>query len=220
MKHARLLTLLLVLPLLVGCFHARSLNETRLDIERNWPGADFESEFQFTVGRLGMAIVRSLADDESRDLMKSVRKVEIGVYFAESLPEGSYAPATLPKLFALDDWKTLTSVRSEDSLALVLARFRDENVRDMMVVVLEDEEMVLIRLRGDLQKMLDHVLEKKTLDVPGLVTADLEPEPDQPMTVLASETGATTPRQSTKAKVAAENSDQSFARTSLPDDGR
>lgn len=119
-------------------------------------GVEYDKEFGITLGRVGMSVARwavKRSDDEDvARMLKGVRKLEVGVYHpaeGSGPGEGILRPSDFP------DWNPLVEVVDETDRVLVLTRTVDGSIRRMLVVVDDSDELVIVRMRGK----LDHVLE-------------------------------------------------------------
>ncbi|MEM9593945.1 MAG: hypothetical protein AAGD06_06770 [Acidobacteriota bacterium] len=197
MPKSSLVPLLLAAALLsTGCFHARTLSGTRYDLEREIPGARFEPEFQITLGRGSLGLARAVVNrveadgdgeaDEGLTMLRSVRRVEVATYLTHGLPEleGSLRfPGD--RSLKRKGWNSIVTTVDGDGATWVYMRpDAEQRPRDLMVVALDDDELVMVKVRGDLQRMMDQILEEDRVEVPGVVEADLEPEDGRPIAVV------------------------------------
>lgn len=170
LTHSRLL-LLVLLPFVVvstsGCLYSREIAQTRRDFERQYPDLALKREVVLSLGPGTLGFTRWIAgfmDDEDVRLavrvLGDVRRVKVGVYRVESgdLDLDAY---DMPTLRRLRDWETAARIREEDEVVWVLYREHRGRVEQMFVAVLDDENLVLTRLDGDLQGVLEAVLEEK-----------------------------------------------------------
>lgn len=183
--NTRYLLIPLVLTALVagGCMHAASLNGLRHDIESEVDGARFESEMQLTLGRISLGLVRAIVPEEEKDeelaILKEVKKVEIAVYETITLPSPTEGEARIPgyKSLKRKGWQTImTATESDGGRAWVLARERDGSLREILVGSLDRDELTMVKIHGDVERMIQRLQEEGILDVPGVVHADMEPE--------------------------------------------
>ena len=90
--------------------------------------------------------------------LRGVRRVEVGVYEVADLRSGveEPRPITLPDL---PDWQTVVHVSEDNEDVYVLAREKDEKLRGLLIIVAEDDEWVLVRIKGKLQHMVEDVMQ-------------------------------------------------------------
>lgn len=163
------LLLLLACLMLSGCMVSREISHVRRDIEREFPGAEFDKEFVISVGPGFFNTVGWLAErvddyDARRiaDYLSEIRRVKVGVYRTEQLPyEGDLELASLRR-FNENGWELAVKVRDEDELVWVLYREWYDEVRDMFILVLDDENLVIVRVEGYLNRLLEKIVEDET----------------------------------------------------------
>ena len=84
-----------------------------------------------------------------------IKRVEVGVYEVRGLRKGFDEPARL----SVDDfakaWEPLVQVREDGEHVFVLFQEKQESIRRMLIVVTEDEEWVIVRLKGNLDLILE-----------------------------------------------------------------
>lgn len=183
MNLRQLIPLVLVALVAGGCMHAASLNGLRHDIESEVDGARFESEMQLTLGRISLGLARVIIPDEEMDeemaVLKEVKKVEIAVYETITLPARAEGQPAIPGYESLKrkGWQTImTTTESDGGRAWVLARRRDGSFREILVGALDRDELTMVKIHGDVGRMIERLQEEGILDVPGVVHADMEPE--------------------------------------------
>jgi CheY-like chemotaxis protein len=183
MKHKQsilILSIVLIVTTCSGCLWAPELDGIRKDIERQLPGASFHREFALSVGpiTLGLArtIVRLVPDAaEAREYLEDVRSVKVAIYDASNLPID--ADLTMPKKLASlieeDGWEVAARVNQDNENVWLLYRAEEDSIKDIYVVVLSDDELVLIRAHGNIdhlaaKAMRDHVADASPVRVPGI----------------------------------------------------
>ena len=156
-----------------GCLmHASTLEPTRYALERELPGARFDPELKLTLGRvtLGMAkkIVRMVEDnDPDLKVLKAIKRVELAIYHTETMPTISPAAFRIPRFAALkrDGWETAVEVVADDGVTWVLFRpGRRTPVAEILVGVLDEDELVLVKVRGDVEMLLEQLRDE---EIPG-----------------------------------------------------
>ena len=158
--------LVLFAPTLTGCFYSREMAHLRRDLERAYPDARFDREVVVSLGppalhALGW-IARRVPEDEAQmaaDYLYEVKRIRVGVYKTEVLPP--LDDVDLPRLrrFREDGWEVAVKVRERDEMAWVLYRERHDTVRDLYVLVLSEDELVVARVQGHLNRLLERIVE-------------------------------------------------------------
>jgi len=121
-------------------------------------GADLEREFGLKLGwtatKLTGAIVAHDGDEDAL-AFKDLTGLGVAVF---KVPEGASHTAGLdPARLRLGGFETLLNVRDRDGQVLVLAKTRHGSIHEVVFLSCDDEEVVVARLRGDLNKLVEHV---------------------------------------------------------------
>lgn len=158
-----LLAIVIVLPL-TGCLFSKEIADTRRDIEKAYPDLHLEKQIVVNLGPLSLktlgwmaAFVPDPEVDVARRYLRDIRRVKVGVYRSEH-------PDALAKLdvgqFGFEkEWEVAVRTRQEGEHVWVLYKDDPKTVRDLYVVVLSEEELVVARLRGNLNRLLARVME-------------------------------------------------------------
>ena len=121
-------------------------------------GRTYDREFGMTLGRTSMALTRWGAGlsghQEARRMLKGVRKVQIGVY--EVVDEGEDGRTPLTSDFK--EWDPLVQVREDGETVLILTQVNNDHLNNMLVVVDSTDELVLVRLRGRLDNIVEEAI--------------------------------------------------------------
>jgi len=111
-----------------------------------------------TVKRSGMWLARwgmRIAGEDEISL-RGIRRVEVGVYLPLQTKDGS-APSRLD-IRDFEGWSPLVRVHDEDEEVLVMVREKQGEVRDMLVVVSDEDELVVVRMKGRLDRILEEAM--------------------------------------------------------------
>ena len=98
------------------------------------------------------------ATSEEEIPLRGVRRIEVGVYQVQGLRRGVQErqrmdPPELP------GWQNVARVREDNEEVFVLVREEEGQIRGLLVVVAEEDEWVLVRIRGKLQRTFESVME-------------------------------------------------------------
>ncbi len=150
------LMIFLCLVATTSCIRFHGPEDLRRDLART-AGVKLDREMGVTITRTGVMLVRWMTPEEDIPL-RGVRRVQVGVYQVQGLRRGvderrSLEPPELP------GWQNMVRVREDDEDIFVLVREEEEEIREMLVVVAEEDEWVLVRIRGKLQHTLESVME-------------------------------------------------------------
>lgn len=166
----------LLLPATSGCIWAPELARLRKDLQRQIPQASFEKEFELSLGPVAIGMARMITgmvpDDDAhlaRDILGDVRHVEIAVYNAHHLPDIRHVqiPERLERMQNKDGWEMAVKVRDNDEVVWLMYRMRKDTIRDVYVVVLNDEELIMVKATGHLDNLVARAL-KETHGIKGI----------------------------------------------------
>lgn len=143
-----------------GCVWAPELTAVKTDIAHQFPDVDFHSNVTLSFGPVAMVLARAVTGvipdaREARPYLRDVSRLQVAVYQLEGTPESEdiRTPDALQHL--LDKgWEMAVRVRDEGELVWVLYRIEKESVREMFVVALSDDELVLVKVRGRLERIM------------------------------------------------------------------
>jgi hypothetical protein len=168
MKSSRktsIIGLTLVLTLCSGCLWAPDLDRVRRDIEHQLPGSQFNKEIALSLGpvSLGLAklIVKFVPDtEEARSYLKDVSRVKVAVYEAGNVPDagGVKIPKDLKKLLEKDDWELVVKTQDNRGATWILCQLDDDEIKGIYVVVLDSDELVLVRAHGNLERLFEKAM--------------------------------------------------------------
>lgn len=147
-----------------GCTPWRGPVDVRRDVH-GATGAHYNRTFGLTVGPTAMAIARwgvRQGDDEDSEqvaaLLAGLRKVEIGIWEVEEAGIGD--PRRGIRAEDFPGWFPLVEATPEgEGAVLVLARGETPAaIRKMLVIVDDSEELVVIRMRGRLDTVIEEAI--------------------------------------------------------------
>jgi len=147
---------LLVAP---GCIRLGGPDNVSRHLSRE-AGVDLQQEMGITVTRSGIWLAKKglkWADDLDISL-DGLRRVEVGIYTVEGT-RGDAAEMLDINVFPTA-WQNWVQVQDEGEQVFVMVRPGDEpeQIRGMLVVVAEDEEWVVVRLYGNLDRILEETM--------------------------------------------------------------
>ena len=157
----------LALPLVLaapGCFFDPDLDDVVRVIEHEIAPAEIHPQTTVRIGRALMSLARVVVgfvpDEEAqsaREILRGVHEMHVGVYEVEGLERGYdlTIPAKLREQLEDDGWRMVVKMKSEDSNFWLLVRARHHRVHGAYVIVLEHDELVVVKLEGNLSHTLD-----------------------------------------------------------------
>ena len=153
MRELRVLSIVACLATCVSCVWFHGPEDLRHDLADS-AGVKLQRETGVTVGRFGLAIARMVTKEDEIPL-KGVRKVEVGVYEVVGTRRGVDAPRRVEPP-ELPGYEQVVRIHDEGEDIFVMVKTEGEQVRRMLVIVVEQDEWVLVRIRGK----LNHVFEQ------------------------------------------------------------
>lgn len=148
-----------------GCLYSREIAHMRRSIEDQYPDAQFDRQVVVSVGPLSMQTLTWIAglvpDEEAqlaRDLIRNIRRVQVGVYNVEGLHSVDGVELERLERFEKDGWQLAVKAREEDGAVWLFYNERRGDVRDLYLLALDDENLVIARVRGSLRNILQAVM--------------------------------------------------------------
>jgi len=170
-RNRRVLTVIaIVLSIAVigastGCLWAPDLAMVRKDIERQLPGVNFDKEIELTLGPISLAFARMLTGivpdaREASGYLQDVSRLELAVYNTEDMPPAGTVsmPERLQKMQESEGWELAVRMRDDDEVAWILYRLDDESIKELYVVILSNDELVLVKAEGRLERLVARAL--------------------------------------------------------------
>ncbi|MCC7264182.1 MAG: DUF4252 domain-containing protein [Candidatus Latescibacteria bacterium] len=163
---SRVIPGLLVAVLCSGCFRAAELARMQREIEQELPEIGFEKEVELGLGPLSMWCIRSLCllapnSGEARGYLGEVDQVQVVAY--RTLTSPSLASFQLPPRLqhTLKDqgWELVIKSREKGEITWVFCRVHHQAICGLYVVSLDPEELVLVRVDGNLEQMAAQAVE-------------------------------------------------------------
>ncbi len=148
-----------------------------------------DREFGLRMGRPTLFFVRQgvrIAGMADELPLRGVRRVEVGVYrVLGAAARGDDANELCRMRFA--EWEPVVRVCDGDEHVLLFARIEDDSIQGLLVVVQDDEEVVLVRARGKLDRLLERVVE--LAEEEGMPWARHEGPDPEPRVTLCGDAG-------------------------------
>lgn len=136
--------------------------EKQLDCELN---RDFGLKLGFLMAPLASSIVRKTADTEDEAFLKDLhlRKVGVAVFHVQN--QGSDVRGLDPRKLGLSGWNTLARVKQDGEQLLVMSKpEKAGGIRNVVLVSYDGDEVVLVRIKGDLDKLVQAAAEAAARD--------------------------------------------------------
>jgi hypothetical protein len=142
-----------------GCFWSSELSGVRADLQRQLPGSSFDKNIELSLGPVVMTFARVATSvipgaREARPYLRGVSRVQVGVYEAHiDHMEDVHMPKRLQSLLDAG-WETAVRVCEKREAVWLLYRPDGDEVKEIFVVVLNDDELVMVKARGNLERLV------------------------------------------------------------------
>ncbi len=149
-----------------GCFYSREMVRVKRDIERTYSNVEFDRGISMRFGpgtlrTLGW-LARRVPEEESQmasDYLREIKSIKVAYYPVDRMPPLDEVDTPMLRRFERAGWEVAVKVREDDDLVWVLYRERFDTVRDLYVVVLSDDELVMASINGHLDRLFRLALE-------------------------------------------------------------
>ena len=164
----------LFLTTLTGCIGVnRQFSEVKNKIMGEL-GDDYKTEYQFSVGpaliHVSSLFVDLAADEEYiDDMLREISSVQVGIY---NRVEGAGDKADFSILNSIDKemskngWKYIVrTIESDELTSIHISADPEELLEKMYIINLNDEELVIVEVNGDLKKVISYAIEEKSFNL-------------------------------------------------------
>lgn len=158
----------------LGCFGVdSSFSEIKNDIVST-TGIQFNKDIEFGIGSAGLSLASAFIgkgsdEEDTREIIRHLSKVQVGVY-------KKYQPvsrqAAIQLLRNIDNrmqdggWRYIVrSYESGEVSTIYVKMTEDYKLHEMFVVCLSKDELAIVNLRGDLDKVISIVIKDKKMDL-------------------------------------------------------
>lgn len=134
---------------------------------------DFHREVEFSLGAAAItlssvAVAFSDAPDFTDDMLRKIDRVQIGVY--ENRDWRSYRPnfnslRTITADLADDGYEFIVRTINRDEMAAVMIKGDDYKIKEMFVVAVNNEELVMTQIFGDLDELVEIAIREEGFNV-------------------------------------------------------
>jgi hypothetical protein len=137
-------------------------------------GDDYKTEFQFSVGEVGITVsswfIDFAANEEYVDeMMREISSVQVGVY---KRLEGSDRKEAQRTLESIDEemssrgWRYLVrNIENDELTTIYISEDPALLLKKMYVVKLHDNELIIVEINGDLKKVISYAVEERHFKV-------------------------------------------------------
>jgi len=159
----RTVAILLAAAAAAGCATAATSGRVETTLESALPGCRFERDSAIVLGRTSLALLRSLAsvadanlDEDAREILRGVHRIEVVSYRTARGCEIAGPPPPVSRQLTAEGWRTvIAAAEGEGELAWVFTREGPDGATSgMLVITLDREELEVVRLDGDIDRVL------------------------------------------------------------------
>ncbi len=177
MKNIKLLPLLALVSLLItttGCIGVNKNFKNLRNQVFDSLNENFDKTIEFSLGKSAFMFASKFIDtdeeeDENiQDMLKDVSNVSIGIYEREEKNNFTTTKSSgriLNKIsnnLEVDDWDSIVKVNGKDETIGIYIKENDsEEINEMFAVILSNDEMVMLKLKGNLNTLADKVVEQQ-----------------------------------------------------------
>lgn len=137
-------------------------------------GDEYKTEFQFSVGSAiinvsSLFVSLSADQDYIDDMMREISSVQVGVYNRiknfENKPDFSMLNSINNEMNN-NGWRYIVRTLEKDEFTTIyISNDPNELLDKMYVINLQDDELVIIEINGDLKKVLSYIIEERSFDL-------------------------------------------------------
>lgn len=165
--------LVLMMVTSAGCLWAPELTRVERDFQAQIPEANFQKRLVVSLGPVSLAfarlITRMVPDArEAADYLRDVSHIQLAIYETKDDLHIAHVrtPARLERLRD-EGWEAAVQVRDDDDRVWVFYRTKGDHVAELYVVVLDQNQLVMVKARGKLEHLAALAL-REAHGVPGV----------------------------------------------------
>ena len=153
-----------------GCVFTPGLDRIQRIVAGEIEPASMKTEVKLNLGPVAMSAARFICrlgdvEEEALDYLRYIDHVEVNVQKISGLSSlsGIRWPAELDQRLEREGWEILVRAREDNEIVLVLYKPRGQTIRSMFVLVLDTEELVLVKIDGELDTLVMEAIEDHTV---------------------------------------------------------
>ncbi|MCR4439133.1 MAG: DUF4252 domain-containing protein [bacterium] len=170
--------LLLVAAIAVaGCADVdRNFRHVRDTVLRASGAKEVKTVFQLSLGPGSMWLTGAVANvaahgDEAAALLLDIRSVQVGLYqLRECGEQAGMIPKSVERSLTRRGYEPIVKVKGRKEATMVLAHLRKERIDALFVIAADGEELVLVEVRGRLERVLEEAVRSRGLAAKGVAS--------------------------------------------------
>lgn len=160
-KKLTLIVLSCILLCCMGCRTSSEFNYIEGSIRDGIHPANLDKEFKFGLGWLSKRMICAFVDDEADMYLKEIKKVQLGVYKISNSDKSDtfQIPHNVKKCMVEKGWEPFVYVRDKggENVSLYFKQISEKKA-SIYMIVLEPHELVIVEIKGKLNKILEKAL--------------------------------------------------------------
>jgi hypothetical protein len=133
----------------------------------------YEREIEFAVGPAGlllagMVIKFSDADEIADDIVRQISRVQVGIYNNKPGSEFDASFSSMTEMIDMmsdKEWECIVRSKSSRELTYVFVKYDEDFLNQIFVINLNDREMILTEVNGDLAEVVEIAIREKGLNI-------------------------------------------------------
>lgn len=129
---------------------------------------DFKKEFEFSIGPVGFFVASQFVkfadtEEEVDKILNKVSNIHVGIYdrLSNSAKPSLGLFRELSKSVIDESWKPIVkTISSNELVGIFIKQLDTDDIRELFVVTLSNDELVLVKLEGSLGTIIDQVIKK------------------------------------------------------------
>lgn len=171
-------TLLVAISAAAGCASATTSSQIADNLVAASPGCAIEREEKVVLGRASLSVLRGLTavagaelDDDAREVLSAMRRVEATTFRLAPACGQPERDTLLRGRLVAERWRPIVStVEPDGELCWVLTRDGSDGATSgLLVIVLDHDELEVVRLDGDIDRVLVAAAADDPTSIRGLV---------------------------------------------------
>lgn len=176
MKYKIILILMIsaLFIVITGCIPSRDFefieDAIRSDLHSD---LHIKTNFKFAFGPVSLSTIRVFvdlvdADDEAEMYLKEIKQVQVGVYEVRRYQNSAgrvHIPLKVRNKLEELGWELFVNARERDEHVNLYYKQLNNYVGSLYVIVFENEELVILEVRGNLENMIEKAIQQH--GVPG-----------------------------------------------------
>ena len=149
-----------------GCVFTPSLDRIQRMVAEQIEPATMKTEVKLNLGPVAISAAKFVTrfahvEEEVQDYLTCIDRVELNVQRISGLSSlrSLRWPKGIEKKLRDDGWEILVKAREDEEIVMVLYKTRKSSIRSMYVLVLNTEELVLVKVDGELDTLAMQAIE-------------------------------------------------------------